>query len=333
MDDFFSLTPDSVLGAVEDALGGGARATGRCFAHSSLENRVYEIELEDRDENTRRVVAKFYRPGRWSRAALGEEHGFLRELGEAELPVVEPLVLASGDTLAQTGSGILFAVFPKTAGRALHELDDDQLLQVGRLLARLHTVGESRAFCHRPQLTPRAYGLPALELLLSRGVIDVQVAGRYERAAREILARIEPLWDGVPLIRLHGDCHQGNLLWQARGPFFLDFDDTLSGPAAQDLWMVVRGRDPEALRQRALLAEGYEQMRALDRRWVRHVEPLRALRLIHYAAWIARRAADPIFQRTFPEFTTYQYWAEETVALEEQLLLIRDAAASDLALN
>jgi Ser/Thr protein kinase RdoA (MazF antagonist) len=315
MQDFFSLLPDALLGAVESALGGGARATGRCFPLNSMENRVYDLELED----DRRVVAKFYRPGRWSRAAILQEHQLLAELVEAEVPVVAPLPLTSGSTLAALPSGIWFAVFPRMVGRSLAELDDEQLMQIGRLLARLHNVAAAHEAPERPILTPRTYGEPALHALLASGYVEDQLRDRYARLAHELLAAAEPLWSGVAMHRLHGDCHLGNLLWRREGLLFVDFDDLMTGPSVQDIWMVVRGRDEEARRQREVLLSGYEQLRAFDRRTLRLIEPLRGLRLIHYAAWVARRYADPIFPRTFPEFTTYQHWASELQALQEAL--------------
>ena len=321
MQDFFSLTPDALLDAVEAALGDGARATGRTYTLNSLENRVYDLELEE----GRRVVAKFYRPGRWSRAAIEQEHTLLAELVEAEVPVVAPLPLTSGSTLVALPSGILFAVFPRVVGRCLPELDDEQLLQIGRLLARLHNVAATQPAAERPLLTPKTYGEPALTALLNSGFVDEQLKSSYERTARALLAAAEPLWHGVAQHRLHGDCHLGNLLWQNSRPFFLDFDDLVTGPAVQDVWMVVAGRDDEAVRQRDVLLSGYQQMRTFDHRTLQLIEPLRGLRLIHYAAWVARRYADPIFPRTFPQFPSYQHWADELRALQETLAYIQDS--------
>jgi Ser/Thr protein kinase RdoA (MazF antagonist) len=309
-----------LLTSVEQALAGtawGARATGRTFTLNSMENRVYEIELEDE----RRVVTKFYRPGRWSREQILEEHAFLAELVEAEIPAVPPLTLANGSTLDTSPDGILFAVFEKVRGRSLQELDDQQLAQAGRLLARIHSVGAQHAAEHRLRITP-AWALDSLRILEETGAIDIQVQTRYARAVRTIVQKIEPLFENVPLHRVHGDCHLGNLLWQGERPFFLDFDDMVSAPAVQDVWMVVRGRDEDAARMREVMLAAYETMRAFDRSTLRLVEPLRALRMVHYSSWIARRWADPIFKRTFPEFVTYGYWVEEVDALEEQLRLI-----------
>ena len=332
MQDFFTLTPDAVLGAVEQALdpSGSVRATGRCFVHASMENRVYEIELEEPLSGIgSKVIAKFYRPGRWSEAALREEHQFLQELHEAEVPVVQPIAMAgsSQQTLHQTPFGVFFSLFPKVGGRVSEELSEEQLLQVGRLLARLHNVGASRPAPARPTLTPKDYLRPALSSLLASGYVDLQLQSRYQRAAETLLLVSEALWEGVSLHRVHGDCHGGNLLWQKQGPVFLDFDDLMMAPAVQDLWMVVRGRDAEAKQQRAVILEGYEQLRPFDFRTLRMIEALRAIRMVHYASWVARRYKDPIFVRTFPDFPTYAHWVDETTTLEEQVGLLKEDAA------
>ena len=333
---FFALTPDAMLDAVEPAL--GVRATGRCMQLNSLENRVYEIELEDE----RSVVAKFYRPGRWSRAAILDEHRFLAELVENEVPAVAPLALAGGGSIAELGGRILFALFPKVRGRGRVELDDLQLAIAGRLLGRLHNIGARGEAPARRRLTVEEFvhaPLAALGLLSSGsepraagsglgldgdapGIIPPAQAPRYRALARAIAERAAPLLARAPQIRLHGDCHLGNVLWNESGPFFLDFDDMLVGPPVQDVWLVVRGRGEEADREREVLLAGYEQMRAFDRAELRLIEPLRALRMIHYAGWIARRWDDPSFPRAFPDFGTPRYWAEETQALDEQLGLI-----------
>lgn len=327
MEHFYSLGPEAMLDAVESALGAGTRATGRCLALNSLENRVCDIELEAAaDDDPGHVVAKFYRPGRWSREAILEEHRFLAELVAAEVPAVAPLPLQNGSTLAGTSDGILFAVFPKIRGRSLQELSDAQLQQVGRFLGRIHNVGAAAPASHRLQLTAETYGTQALAYLVSSGTIDIQVQSRYERAATAIIKTVAPMLAAVPAHRLHGDCHLANLLWVGEGALFLDFDDMLTGPAVQDIWMVVRGRDAEANRQRSVMLDGYEQLRRFDRTTLRLVEPLRALRMLHFAAWIARRWADPTFQRMFPDFPTYRYWADETSALEEQLQQVLGAS-------
>ena len=331
---FFALTPDRVLDAVEF---GGRRATGYALALNSLENRVYEVELEaeDPDSKAERVVAKFYRPGRWSRAALLEEHAFLAELAEAELPVVPPLDLGGGETLGalhvhgEGGDPIYFAVFPRVRGRAPEELDDQQLGQLGRLVGRLHNIGARRPAPERPVLTPASYGHASVELLAQGDWIPGDVCARYLAVAGAVVARCDAIWAtasqggllGAP-IRLHGDCHLGNLLWSPRtGPpfMFIDFDDFLSGPPVQDLWLFAPGHDAETERQRGLIAAGYETMRAFDRRSLGLIETLRALRILRYAAWIARRYDDPAFQRAFPDFKSGTFWHREIEALGEQL--------------
>ena len=323
-DQFFELTPERMLNAIEHAI--SARGTGRCLALNSMENRVYEIELDDSAPS---VVAKFYRPGRWSKEAILDEHKFIADLIAEEIPAVAPLTLSNGSTLAES-EGIYFAVFPKVRGRILQELNDQQLMQVGRLLARLHNVGSRGKAPHRLAITPDTYLKQPLDFLLASGVIDPQVKPRFEQAARTLLQKIEPLFRNTNVaIRIHGDCHLGNVLWQqdqnrqdAGQCYFLDFDDMLIGPAVQDVWLIVRGRDDDAKRQRDLLLSGYEQMRAFDRQTLNLIEPLRSMRMVHYSAWIARRWQDPTFQRAFPDFTTHKYWFEAANDLSEQLEFI-----------
>lgn len=321
MEFFYTLTPEAVLDAVESALGAGTRATGRCLVLNSMENRVFDVELEDGGH----VIGKFYRPGRWGQAALLDEHRFLHDLHAAEVPAVPPLSLANGTTLSQTADGIFFALFAKVRGRSLQELTAGQLRQVGRFLARIHNVGESAAAPHRLRLTVEAFAEPALARLLETDAIDIQVRSRYERAARAILSRAAPLLRDQPLLRIHGDCHLANLLFHEDAPLFLDFDDMLVGPAVQDVWMIVRGRDEDAQAQRAELIAGYREMRSFDQASLRLVEVLRALRMLHFSAWISRRWADPIFPRMFPDFMSYRYWSEEAMALEEQQRLIESS--------
>ncbi|MSP60845.1 MAG: serine/threonine protein kinase [Myxococcales bacterium] len=316
-DSFFSLTPERVLAAVEV---GGRRATGRVLALNSLENRVYEVELEEGE----RLVAKFYRPARWSREAILEEHALLAELLEAELPVVPPIDLGGGATLGDLpgdGGAIHYAVFPKARGRAPEELTDEQLAQLGRLVARLHHVGSRRAATPRPTLTPESYGAASVRLLTSGPWIPHELLGRFVTVAEELIAACARAFarSSPETIRLHGDCHLGNLLWGSSGPFFLDFDDFLAGPPVQDLWLLVPGHDAEALRQRAVLTDAYRSMRALAQGAERLVEPLRALRILRYSAWIAQRYRDPAFPRTFPDFLEHTWWQREIGDLGLQL--------------
>ena len=333
---FFQLTPERVLAAVEAS---GLLCTGRCSALGSYENRVYEVELEEgempalpgvpagssMERFARRRVAKFYRPGRWSEEQILEEHRFLADLAEAEVPVVAPIAFADGRTLHVTPDGIRYAIFPKVGGRAPEELSDEQLMRLGRLLARIHAVGASRPAPSRVRIGPDTYGRANLEFLLSRRLIPGEFEFRYRDAAEKICAAAEPIFATASYHRIHGDCHLSNLLWSDQGPFFLAFDDMLMGPAVQDVWLLVPGRDEEALRSRELLVEGYEEMRSFDRTQLRMVEYLRALRFIHYTAWLARRWEDPAFPQAFPDFGSQRYWEKETRDLEEQLRLVMGA--------
>jgi Ser/Thr protein kinase RdoA (MazF antagonist) len=341
---FFELTPDRVLEAVEAS---GLRCTGRCSALGSYENRVYEVELEVEGElasgvltssaaYANRRVVKFYRPGRWSEAQILEEHEFLLELQASEIPVVAPLPFPDGKSLHCTNqctsgdSGIWYALFPKVGGRAPEEMTHDQLRQIGRLLARIHQVGGRRPARHRIELNPTTYGRQNLEALLRGDRISLEFRSRYEAAVLSVCELAEKFFSALSpgaLQRIHGDCHLGNLLWSAQGPVFLDFDDMVMGPAVQDVWLLTPGRDAESLQDRESLLEGYEEMRVFDRSTLRLIEPLRALRFVHYSAWIARRWEDPAFPQAFPQFGSHRYWADETHDMEEQLRLSREAAA------
>jgi Ser/Thr protein kinase RdoA (MazF antagonist) len=315
-EDFYALLPERVLVACE---GGGRRATGRVMALNSLENRVYEVELEEGAP----LVAKFYRPGRWSVAALADEHRFLAELAEAEVPVVPPLPVegptAGGvATLGLTPEGIHYALFPKVRGRVPEELDDDQLAQVGRLLGRVHNVGAARAADDRPRLDAAYYARRSLKVLAQTGVVPPDLWPRLEAVGDAIAAAAEAAWPAGGDLRLHGDCHLGNLLWAPSGFFFVDFDDFLHGPPVQDLWLVAPGHDEEDQRRRRLVAEAYDTMRGFDFASLRLVEALRGLRILRYAAWIAERWQDPAFARAFPAYLERATWQRELALLEEQ---------------
>jgi Ser/Thr protein kinase RdoA (MazF antagonist) len=324
--DFYSLTPERVLEAVESA---GLPCTGRCLALNSFENRVYDVELELDERpshaSAHRRVVKFYRPGRWSEAQIREEHRFLLDLEEAEVPAIQPLRFPGGDTLRQTPEGIWFTVFPKVGGRAPDEMTEPQLRSVGRLLARIHQVGAARAAPARLALTPGTYGLEPLDFLLKGEWIPIEFRARYEAAVRAICAKTLSWFQNETTQRVHGDCHLGNLLHNPDGYFFLDFDDMLTAPPVQDLWLLLPGRpfgdarSIEAQRMLEALLEGYEEMRRFDRAALRLIEPLRALRFIHYTAWIARRWEDPAFPPAFPQFGSHRYWSDQTDDLEEQL--------------
>lgn len=345
MKDFYTLTPDRVLKAVEAS---GLECTGYCVALNSYENRVYEVEIENPESltarnddhrslgipNSRRRIIKFYRPRRWTKDQILEEHQFLQDLIDQEIPAIAPQKFADGSTLhtlAAEGNSpdeapIYYALFPKVGGRAPEEWTPEQLPRLGRLLARIHNVGSARKAHHRITITPQTYGRENLQYLLQHNALPLELQRRYTETVQQICDLIDPLFTDLPpaqIHRVHGDCHPGNLLWNTDGPFFLDFDDCLNGPAVQDIWLLIPGRDAEAQEQRRLLLEGYTQMRTFDPKQLRLIEGLRALRFIHYSCWIARRYKDPAFPLAFPEFGTYAYWQDELGDLEQQLRLLQ----------
>lgn len=289
---------------------GGLRSTGRCLPLRAFENRVYEVELVD----DRRVVAKFHRPGRWSRETILDEHAFLADLAAAELPVVPPLDLGGGRTLGET-EGILYTVFPKIRGRVLDELSAEQRRQIGRTLGRLHAVGASRPAPHRPRLTVDRFVHESLDTLRKTRCIPENLAPRYRDVALRIAGAVEAPLAAAGAQRLHGDLHLGNVLWTADGPVLVDFDDCLVGPPVQDLWLIARGHSEEAQRAREDLLEGYTVFREFDRSTLPLCEPLRALRIVYMSAWIARRWDDPSFPPAFPTFRDHRYWMQEYEAL------------------
>lgn len=321
---FDQLTPDVVVDAVESV---GLACDGRLQALSSYENRVYQVHLEDGEV----VVAKFYRPARWSEAQVLEEHSFAAELVAAEVPVVAPLML-QGSTLHRHG-GFLFAVSPRRGGRA-PELDDEEVLEwIGRFLARLHNVGAARSFVQRPVLDLQSFGREPLDWLLQHQMIPLDVQSAWQRqceAALQLIATHPVLAGGeagIRRLRLHGDCHVGNILWTpvdvpaaaGPGPHFVDLDDARMGPAVQDLWMLLSGERAQRSYQLGCLLDGYEQLRDFDRRELALIEPLRTLRLIHYSAWLARRWDDPTFPLNFPWFGSSDYWQGQVQMLEDQI--------------
>lgn len=317
LESFYSLSPDGVLEAVE---AGGFETSGHCFALNALENRVFDVRLSEAHDD-RHLVAKFYRPGRWSREAILEEHAMLHALEAAEIPVCVPLRFDDGETLQST-AGIHYALWPRTGGRSPDEFTDDELGVLGRLLARIHDTAESLALQHRPTLDAESVPLRALATLEEGGFLPPSCADRYRVLVEEVVDVYRERSDGLPLQPIHGDCHAGNLLRDGDRWFFLDFDDLVVGPAVQDVWMLLPGRDAEAARQRSVLVEAYRGFRAFDERWFDLIEPLRAFRYVFYAGWIARRWSDPCFPDAFPHFGTEDYWVGETRDLEEQLELI-----------
>jgi Ser/Thr protein kinase RdoA (MazF antagonist) len=306
-----------------DALEGvGLYGDGRLLQLNSYENRVFQVHLED----GRVVVAKFYRPGRWSDAQILEEHAFALELDNDEVPVAAPLCLPiSGDTLAHAtfdGVDYRFCVTERRAGRA-PELDNPQTLEwLGRFIGRLHATSKRHRFEYRRTLNVETFGHQPRAALLNGNFIPDEQRGRWQSAADAALARVAAAFNACPTVgwlRLHGDCHTGNILWRDNeGPHFVDLDDACSGPAIQDLWMLLSGDSASMEQQLAVVLAGYHSFMDFDRRELTLIEPLRTLRMIHHSAWLAERWSDPAFPKAFPWFGTTSYWAEQASQLLEQ---------------
>jgi len=310
---YAELSPEVVLDALEAV---SFRCDGRVLALNSYENRVYQIGIEDGEP----VIAKFYRPGRWSDAAIREEHAFAAELAGQEIPVVAPLLI-EGSAL-HFHRGFRYAVFPRRGGRWPELRTPEERQWVGRFLGRIHAVGRSRPFAARPELSLAELGVRARDFLLEGEFLPEYLADKYADLTDALLEEVETRahgWRGAALGRILGDCHRGNILWTEAGPHFVDLDDCVTGPAIQDLWMLIAGSRSEMAAQLADMLEGYEQFLAFNRRELALIEPLRALRMIHYSAWLARRWHDPAFPRAFPWFAEPRYWEEHYRALEEQL--------------
>jgi Ser/Thr protein kinase RdoA (MazF antagonist) len=315
-----ALVPEIVLDAVETF---GYRCTGALLALNSYENRVYRVDVEDGDP----VVAKFYRPRRWSDATILEEHGFTRMLAEHEIPAVAPLAHADGRTLCEH-AGFRFALFPWARGRApeLNTAADRKLL--GRYLGRLHRLGRAAAFEQRPRLSIEEFGRNSVAVIGASGYVPAELRDPYLRTTELLLPLLEDVFAevaDVEWIRLHGDCHLGNVLWGRDGPILVDFDDCLAGPAVQDLWMLLAGSREEMEADLADYLAGYVEFMDFEPAELRLIEPLRTLRLLRYSAWLASRWDDPAFPRTFPWFVTPRYWEEQILALKQQLALLNEA--------
>lgn len=317
--DFSHLTPDEVLHLVERAL--GRPAASLCRPLGSYINRVYDVQMDDGTW----VVVKFYRPHRWSRDALQDEQDFLTDLQEAEVSVIAPLRGANGATLHEH-HGMYFAIFPKKGGRALEEPSPTEWQELGRLLARVHAVGSQRAPRDRIRLGPDTSTRLHLDAIFACEFPSPGARRTYEDVTREIVESITPLFEDVERIRLHGDCHRANILHRPGEPFFLiDFDDMTVGPAVQDVWMLLPGHVKDSRAELDNLLEGYETFRSFDYATLRLIEPLRAMRIIHYTAWCARQKADGGFARVAPDWGSAAYWRQETHDLEKQLREIVDA--------
>ena len=313
---YSKLSPETVLDAIE-AL--EFRCDGRVLALNSYENRVYQIGLEEGEP----LVAKFYRPGRWSDAAIREEHAFALELAAQEIPVVAPL-LREGESL-HDHNGFRYAVFPRRGGRWPELGSSEEREWVGRFLGRIHAVGRASAFRERGSLSMEDLGRNARDFVLDGEWMPDYLATKYADLTDELLEAVEvraSRWGGARLGRILGDCHRGNILWTDLGPHFVDLDDCLTGPAVQDLWMLLSGGLQEMRTELQDLLKGYEQFLPFDRREIALIEPLRALRMIHYSAWLARRWHDPAFPKAFPWFAEPRYWEQHYRSLEDQLAAV-----------
>ncbi len=333
---YADLNPAVVLDALDSV---GMRGDGRLIQLNSYENRVFQVFLED----SQVVVAKFYRPGRWTDAQILEEHAFAIELTEAEIPVAAPLRLQAAaasihaDRTALTGPTLgrftadaalyRFGVCDRITGRAPELEDTDALEWIGRFIGRIHAVGARAPFLHRQTLDPQTFGSANRDWLLATDLIPPDALPDWRDVTESALEAIRAAFarEGAPRsIRLHGDCHLGNILWNGAGPHFVDLDDAVNGPAVQDLWMLLSGDRGAMTRQLAAVLEGYRSFMDFDARELRLVEPLRTLRIIHHSAWIARRWSDPAFPIAFPWFESPAYWAEQTTRLREQLVAMAE---------
>lgn len=321
LDSYVNLGPDQILNAIE---GIGYECDGRIFALNSYENRVYQIGIHDAEP----VIAKFYRPARWTDEQILEEHQFTLELAQHEIPVIAPLINSAGNTLHHYDH-FRFALYPRKGGRP-PELDNpEQLEQLGRFIARIHNIGASKSFVYRSELSIQTMGIDACHYLMANKFIPVELEQSYQTLCEDLIKRIQNCFEragNVSKIRLHGDCHHGNILWRNDAPFILDFDDACTGPAIQDIWMFLSGDRTYMTARLADLLDGYSEFRDFDARELHLIEALRTLRMMHYAAWIARRWNDQAFPLAFPYFNTTHYWQDHILTLREQAAMMDEPA-------
>lgn len=326
---FDNLSPDSIAAAVEGSLGLGT--DGMISAYPSYVNRVYGMRVDDGTE----IVAKFYRPGRWNRKGILDEHSFLRDCAEAELPVAVPMALEGGDSLGElvledeTGeSSFLFALFPKKGGRNFDAEADDDWLRLGAVLGRLHAVGGLRAAPSRLRCDPLSLTLPMLRGLLGEGLVHPEMAAEFETLCSGIIDFLAPKFEGLAFRRIHGDCHRGNILDRpGSGLLIIDFDDMMTGPAVQDLWLLLPDHAAQCRRELGLLVEGYEAFLPFDRRELELVEGLRFMRMVYFLAWRSRQRNDRWFRESFPDWGNKAFWTTELEDLRDQAELVMDKGA------
>jgi Ser/Thr protein kinase RdoA (MazF antagonist) len=315
---FERLTPSFIMDAIESC---GFLCDCRTFALNSYENRVYQVGIEENDP----LIAKFYRPERWSDEQIIEEHQFCFELVDKELPVVAPLVNDAGESLNHF-EGFRFALYPRQGGHAPEFDNLDNLLIMGRTLGRMHAISATGTFKHRPKIDCATFGHDSVALISERFIIP-EYKSNYDALSKDLLQALDEIMEqevDTPLIRTHGDCHAGNVLWRGEAPHFVDFDDARSAPAIQDIWMMLSGDRPRQTAQLAEIVEGYNEFYDFRPRELRLVEALRSLRILHYCAWLARRWDDPAFPHHFPWFNTARYWGEHILQLREQIAALHE---------
>ena len=315
---YHNLSPDNILNAIEHY---GYQCDGRMLALNSYENRVYQIGLEDASS----IVAKFYRPHRWSDDAIMEEHDFTQQLSDNEIPVVAPLQ-HNGETLLQFDD-FRFSIFPSKGGRAPDLEDYDLLEQLGRFMGRIHQTGKSSEFKHRPELNIQTFGHKPREFILTNNFIPPELLAAYESLTEDLLKNIEFCYQRageISLIRTHGDCHPSNILWTDSGPHIVDFDDARMAPAIQDLWMFLSGDRADMTAALDAVLSGYTEFCEFNAAELHLIEALRTLRLIHYYGWLAKRWQDPAFKLAFPWFDTQQCWEQHILNLREQSALLHE---------
>lgn len=315
--DFTSLSHEAIIAIAEEALGTGL--TGLCRPYNSYINRIFELAAE----NGTGLVIKFYRPGRWSKEALQDEHDFLLELAQAEIPVIAPLPLKGSRTLGTAGD-MTFAIFPKKGGRNSNEFSEDEWLELGRLIARVHNVGALRMPKDRITLTPEKATRDHINFILERGLVPKELSRQFTDIAGELIGLISPLFANKPLIRIHGDCHTANIIHRPGESFYLiDFDDMAVGTPIQDVWMLLPGYLKDSRHELNLFMEGYETFRPFDRTDLKLIEPLRAMRYIHFIAWCAHQVADRSFSNLAPKWGSNEYWQTEINDLAKQITRIK----------
>lgn len=325
---FHDLTPEYVLNALD---GWGPRLSGRIMALNSLENRVYDIELAgnievDKGFAKQNVVLKFYRPNRWSHEQIQEEHNFLLSLKEFEVPVAAPIEF-DGKTLHQhLETNLYFAVFPKVMGRLKDEYNKEETEQAGRLIGRIHNIGSMSNFHHRPILSPETYVQSGREILSTSTLTEFASFNNYLLLIDQVYPLLKSQFQHIDFQRLHGDFHRGNVVWTSAGPVAVDFDDCVSGPVEQDLWLLFPGGDPEAIEQKDRFLAAYREMTRKVHLKMNLTETLRTMRMIHFNAWISKRWEDYSFQRIFPQFISANYWDQQLIDLRIQMSLIQDSS-------